>query len=268
MLLIAAGCAQGPKNTVMTHEFGPYFLPANECLNAISINYFTERELPTSVFFSMVGDIDWLRCDSRLASYHRMVFSGLEESAVYQFRVNSLSASFSERSYIKTPPYGSNYKFDFAVVSINSPLELDKSPYFLILLSKKPSVGEDEFSQYYSKNKKILSSTILVPLFDINIGGETYSLSRGGFFILKYKTANIILLYKDFSDLGRLARTALDCSSDNNYIVASISDQAALLRLKAEYHSRVKAIFAFNGDSEFNSEWITVEQKNKFALNN
>ena len=143
ILLFIAGCAQAPKRTeVISKEFGPFFLPANVNLNSISINYFTASAEPTSVFFSMVGDIDWLRKDNTPSLFHTMVFSGLEESAIYQFRVDAPSEIFSGRSFIKTPPYGGNYRFDFAVVCMDSTLVLQKSPHFLILLSKKAAVGE------------------------------------------------------------------------------------------------------------------------------
>lgn len=269
ILLFIAGCAQAPKRTeVISKEFGPFFLPANVNLNSISINYFTASAEPTSVFFSMVGDIDWLRKDNTPSLFHTMVFSGLEESAIYQFRVDAPSENFSGRSFIKTPPYGGNYRFDFAVVCMDSTLVLQKSPHFLILLSKKAAVGEEEFISYYTKNRKILSSTVIVPLFDLTIMGRDFSLSRDGFFVLKYKTANIILIYKEIPDLERTAGIALEESRDDNYIVASIQNQAEIFRLTSAYSARVKAIYSLKKDREFNPEWITVEKKDNFALKN
>jgi|GEM_PF-2170528 hypothetical protein len=276
ILLFIAGCAQAPKSgvrtdvlrTILPKEFGPFFLPVSDNLNSISINYFTASAESTSVFFSMVGDIDWLRKDNTPSLFHRMVFNGLEESAVYQFRVDAPSDNFSGKSFIKTPPYGGNYRFDFAVVCIDSPLVLEKSPHFLIILSKKAAVGEEEFISYYTKNRKILSSTVIVPLFDLTVMGMDFSLSRDGFFVLKYKTANIILIYKEIPDLERTAGIALEDSKDDNYIVASIQDQAAIFRLTSAYRGRVKAIYALKKNCEFNPEWITVEKKDNFALKN
>jgi hypothetical protein len=271
-LLLIAGCALEPKTTVKAEpaatDIGPFFLPANESLNSISINYFTAQEEPTSVLFSMTGEIDWLRTEPGHSLYHRMIFNGLEESAVYQFRVSNSSQVFTQRSYIKTPPYGGNYRFDFAVACINSPLILDKTPHFLVLLSKEPSVREDEFLSFFTKYKKILSSTVLVPLFDFTIGEESFSLSGNGFYILRYKTANIILIYKNFSDAGIIPQSSLGSDSENNFIVASVPDRSALFRLKKEFHSKVKAIYALSRDADFNPVWITVESKSDFVLKN
>jgi hypothetical protein len=272
MVVALSGCIQEPKNTVridtVSHEFGPFFLPADKSMNSVSINYFTEEERPTSILFSMVGNIDWLRTDPKPSSFHKMVFSGLEESAVYQFRVNIPSDNFMAKSYIKTPPYGDNYRYDFAIVSINSPFTLSRSPHFLILLSKDPSVGEDEFIAYYKKNKKILSSTVLVPLFDMSIRGIDFSLSRDGFFVLRYKSANIILIYMNFDSLERTALPELDNSSEDNYIISSISDRTRLIKISEAFHLRVKAIYCLNRDLDFNPEWITVEKKDNYALKN
>ncbi len=257
-------------------EFGPFFIPANNSLNSISINYFTKDKQKTSIYFSMVGDLDWLRYDNELSSYHKMIFRDLEENAVYQFRINSRSEKLLSKSLIKTVPYGSDYQFDFALSSMDSHLEIEKSPHFMILLSEKKVISEKDFIPFYNANKKIISSTIIVPLFDLSINKNLISLSEDGFYCLKYKSANIILVYKDFKDTDKISNYLSQNIDDRNYIVAGPLDPDVLRRIAEQYRTKVEAIYTIKREDEGlknirsidKYEWITIANKNNFALKN
>ncbi len=279
MFLLLAGCAQLPKNEAKetVSSFGPFFLPADSRLDSITINYFTGALEATSVYFSMVGDADWERRDETPSYFHSMVFKDLEESAVYQFLVHSRQPAFSKRSFIKTVPYGNNYSFDFGLARIGRPLILSKSPHFLVLMSDDRTVSENEFRTYYEKNRNILASTVIVPLFDLEMGKSVFSLSGEGFYFLKYKNACIILLYKDFSDTGRISSILAGSESgpENCFIVASVKDPG-ILRNTAAYRSRVRAIYTSGCEIDpypaleniTNCMLVTVENREKFALKN
>jgi hypothetical protein len=223
----------------------------------------------------MVGEVDWERREESLSCYHNMVFKNLEESAVYQFRINSKHKAFSKKSYVKTVPYGRNYRFDFGLARLGYSLEIKRSPHFLILLADDQRVNENIFLPYYERNRDILASTILVPLFDLEIRNKLFSLSEDGFYLLRYKNTDIILLYKDFKDTARISYILTGSVSPGDcFIVAAVSDPSILHRVAADYNSRVRAVYTVrrNGvsfprvQSIENYMLVTIENKGNFAV--
>jgi hypothetical protein len=241
-------------------EAGPFFLAENSALSAISINYVTRNPEKTAIYFTMVGDVDWLRMDSSLSRLHRITFEGLEESAVYQFNIRTSSKELNKTSSIKTVPYGDSYEFDFAVCPIDGDLEENIDPHFLILLSPTNFVEEEEFVRFYQKNKSLLSSTVIIPLFVFDFGNQRYSTLEKGFFYIGYKNVNIIMINKDLENFDFIAHYLSENPDAENYIVmGNVSDESKN-RILRSYSLLVKQIYAYSRNSFSNQKIVSVSR--------
>jgi len=223
--------------------FGPFFLPAGNNFKGVSLYYSTKDKQKTSVRFSMVGEIDWLRENRNLTYFHKMIFENLEESAIYRFSIESPEFRREEESIIKTMPYGENFEFEFGIASIEQDLSWDKSPHFLILLSREKKVLENIFVPYYKRNKKILGSTIILPMFDLSIWGENFSISRNGIYSVRYKNLNLILIYNNFSDAAAFYSSLCNDSDIKNYVVVGNVSPNFLNVIIKDYSNKFENIF-------------------------
>lgn len=262
------------SDDVTYSEFGPLVLPENHQLNAVSLHYFTKEPETTSVYFSMVGDVDWMRNDKELTRCHKMVFDQLEENAVYQFNVNHPSKVLNQRNTIKTVPFGNEYSFSFQIATMSEKLETEHSPNFLVLMSEKPKVDEKTFKEYYDKNRKALSSTILLPLFEFTVSGKQYSISPSGFYFSRYKSVNLICVYKPMPDYDFIAKYLSISPDDKNYIVLGNIGEDKVIEVSRKYNGLVDRIFTLpyanaklqNVSFMGKSEVVTVVRKAKYAF--
>ncbi len=232
ILILAFSCSKAVQTVKITepeplpaqpenHSFGPFFWPENHSLSAVSINFFTEKPVETRVQFSMVGDIDWERQDREPVMAHRMKFNGLEESAVYQFLIKTGDGEDWPVSSISTLPYGNDYAFRFLIASRNADIDPDTRPSFLVLTSERTNVTEEEIRIFCRRNRKLLSATVFLPLFDFTAGGQSYELSKSGFFFGRFRNLNLILLYREQTDYQFISKFVNDGPDDQNVIVVS-----------------------------------------------
>ncbi len=247
------------------HSFGPFFWPEDSTLNSISINYFTERNEITSVYFSMAGEVDWVRNNFEASTFHHMVFDNLEESAVYKFIINNPDKENFNNGLISTVPYGNNYDFNFAIASMENEIKIDHNIKFLILLSENPLLKEDEFYSFYNKNRELLSSTIILPLFDFSILGKTFSLSTEGIYYIKYKNLNLILVYKNLDDNSIIKKYISNKIDDKNYIIIGNINENNLNSIIKKYSSMVNNIYVY---SKYKSREYNIINIEKYTVIN
>jgi hypothetical protein len=209
--------------TSAVQPFGPFFLPENHSLSSVSLNYVTGTPQKTTVYFTMVGELDWARNDPSQTRYHRMVFKDLEESAVYQFTIPCEEKEIAHSSAIQTVPFGDEYQFQFAVAPMERDLESGTQPHFLVLSSEKEQVSESEFYAFYNRNRKLLASTILIPMFGLNLQGTNYDLAAGsdGFHFVRYKNLCLTLVTREMPSFDFLTRYLSSSPDDQNVIVLS-----------------------------------------------
>jgi hypothetical protein len=255
--------------TTKPFAFGPFFWPENSSLNSISINYFTESNEITSIYFSMggvtsgsasLGEADWVRNNFEPSTCHSMVFDDLEESAVYKFIINNLDKENFNRGLINTIPYGNNYQFNFAIASTENEIKIDHNIRFLILLSENQLLKDDEFYSFYIKNRELLSSTIILPLFDFSIQGKTFSLSRKGLHFIRYKNVNLILVYKNLEDYSIIKKYISEKLDDKNYIVIGNINENDLNLVIKKYSSMVDNIYVYPKSGRSDNNIIQVEK--------
>jgi len=252
-------------------EFGPFFLPEDKTFKNISINYFTKEPKSTYVMFSMVGEIDWTRFDNTKVIYHKMIFEGLEESTEYTFKILSSNSNLIEISKIKTIPYGENFNFNFGIAKIEENWEFNDSLNFLILLSKFENISQDEFIKLFIKNKLIISSTIIIPLFNYEILRNKFNLIQNGVLGFRYKNAIIVCIVKNFNDYKFIDKFISDDPNDRNYLIIGNIDDKSIIQIINLYNGKVEKIFTYN---HYNNEWIeyienykivNINKKEKFA---
>lgn len=258
VLSFFTACARADKQVIRTEKtetqsaapFGPFFLPENHSLSSVSLNYVTSTPQETVVYFTMVGEIDWARSDKNPARYHRMVFKDLEESAVYQFNIKCDDREVGSSSSIHTMPFGDDYQFQFAVASIDRDIDSSIRPHFLVLGSEKDSVGENDFKLFYSKYRDMLSSTIVIPLFSLDLQGTNLDLagSGGGVYFVRYKNLCLTLINREMPDFNFITRYISDNPEDQNVIVVSHVGKKSLGELSARLALLNCRIYAFNGD--------------------
>ena len=232
-----------PEKT-LSYEFGPIFLPENHALNSISLNYFTLNPEETSVYFTMAGDMDWVRKDQKPVTAHSMIFNGLEESALYEFSIHRSQKGIHD-GVIQTVPYGEDYQFTFEVASIETNLEEKIRPHFLILLSPEEAVDEKEFFDFYRSNSRVLSSTILLPLFDWKSNQKNFSLSDNGFYFVRYKKATILMVYKDQANADDLSKYISLNPEDENYLILGNIDKGGKQKILDLYGNQFKRVFVY-----------------------
>lgn len=177
-----------------TRDFGPFFIPMDPGINSVSLYYYTSEPQVTSVNFCMVGELDWLRNDYRKTSFHRMDFREVEVATTYRFRVRTDSSNIEQNASIRTMPYGDVYSFRFAIANAESDFELNSQVDFLVLASSNTSWRENSVAEFYDRHRSVLSQTVLVPMFDMNIAGSNVTLSRNGVYLVKYKKVNLICI--------------------------------------------------------------------------
>jgi hypothetical protein len=142
--------------------------------------FYTREPQYTSVNFCMVGELDWLRNDYRKTSFHRMDFREVEVATTYRFRVRTDSPDIERDAAIRTVPYGDVYSFRFAIANAESDFELNSQVDFLVLASTNGLWRDNAIAQFYERHRSVLSQTVLVPMFDMNIAGSNVTLSRNG----------------------------------------------------------------------------------------
>ena len=261
-----------PKDVL--EDFGPFLLPEDRALTSVSLNYYTEAPEPTIIYFSMVGDVDWIRHDNNVENFHKMVFSSLEESAVYEFKIKTSLKNINKQSSVKTSPYGYEYEFDFAIASIEEELIAEKIPHFMVLVSKKSCISQKEFEEFWKKNKGVLSQTIIIPLFDIEMKNNNIMLSRDGFLQIKYKNANLLMIYKNFNNPALLGKMLSKDINDKNYIVLGCPNEEILKTISRLYGNNVEKIYTSGNFFGTNNKIETINKicqihfnkKNKYVL--
>ncbi len=278
-------------------ELGPFIWPESHNLNSISINYFTTNEEKTTIFFSMAGEIDWVRIDETLTKYHSMVFDNLEEGAVYRFAIQNSGKSNYRNASIRTVPYGDDYHFFFIISTIDENSSIDKQiistneplkgiysgpatnfnetpPNFLVLMSGKTNVNEKSFYEYYKLNKHLLSSTIIVPMFEFSIQNKKFSLSKNGLINIRYKNVNIIMIYNDQIDSQLAGKYVSSNIDDYNYLLIGNIGKIGREEIIKKYSMVVNGIFQYKQlDDEDGSitksnqfQVVNISRKAKFAV--
>lgn len=227
-------------------EFGPFFLPADNTLSSISINYFTSTPSTTIVLFSMVGDIDWARTDYTETTYHRMIFFNMEEEAEYQFQIAGDYDNLVSLSSLTTRPYSDSYEYTFALAKIGSEIELTDNPHFLVLLSDDDTVDRSEFQTFYEENSDLLSSTVIVPMFDLEFDQETLSYSYDGIYLISYKELNLILISDEISDISDIRGFISDDEDDRNVMVFGDISKEKIQQIVYEYAYDIDSYFTYS----------------------
>lgn len=227
------------------HDFGPFFLPMNPDFTSFSLYYFTREPQVTAVNFSMAGELDWLRSDYRKTTFHEMDFRDVEVSAVYRFKVKNASDDIEQYASVRTVPYGDVYRFRFAIANADTSFTLDDQVDFLVLLSSRPSWQESEMADFYQRNRSVLSQTVIVPLFEMNIAGQSVTLSRNGVFLVKYKKLNLICVFQE-SGVRYIGSLLSSDPKDKNIIVFGSLSAEAVNAAARGLGSRVDACYAMN----------------------
>lgn len=240
-------------------EFGPFFLPLSSSLESVCINYFTSEPSPTEVYFSMNEDIDWARSDKDVVNFHQMNFYNVEEETEYRFTIPDDPGELVDLSGFRTVPYGDVYDFDFTIARMDSDLQWDEIPHFLILLSGESEVDMQTFRDYYFRNSDILSQTILIPVFDMDLGDELMTLSYNGVFRISYRKLNLIVVFNDIDDITAVEPLFSSDWLDVNYLVIGNVDETLTAQMIEKYQFSADKIFSYNELD--GSEMITVDDE-------
>ncbi len=282
-LFIFQNCSKLSKDEVIfldntqTHEqysIGPFFLPENYFFSSISINYFTLTPFPTKVLFSMVGEIDWLRVENNPKVLHKMIFSELEESAVYKFAY--LFQDEKKEGTIKTLPYGSEYEFSFCIASLESKIEENFSPNFIIVVSERENLEFFDFASFYEKNERQLSSTIFIPLFQVFYeGNKIFGNGKEEINHFSYKDVNIIAIYRKSKKYDNITHLVSLSEKRKTYIVAGNIGKEEIRYISQKFGILVEKIYVHK-DSYVNADRVTpinkpifikVSKNNRYAFN-
>ncbi|MGC8771522.1 MAG: hypothetical protein ACP5Q5_09760 [Brevinematia bacterium] len=207
--IIIFSCSYNAKNVSENKEdfqisIGPFFLPENTFFSSISINYLTRNPLSTKVFFTMAGEIDWVREEKTPKLFHKMVFTDLEENTFYKFKYKEENEQ--KEGIIKTLPYGTEYEFNFCISTLDLELKNSTDSAFIVLLSRKNKMNLIEFGEFYKKNEKNLSSNIIVPIFDLFYNEENiYKTKEDGINYFYYKDIAIIGINKKLNNYDKIS---------------------------------------------------------------
>ncbi|MCX7820898.1 MAG: hypothetical protein N2258_04405 [Brevinematales bacterium] len=214
ILITIFSCSKEAKNIVKSEDkpiessraisMGPIFLPENSFFSTISINYFTSIPTSTKVFFTMAGEIDWVREEKSSKIFHKMIFKDLEESTFYKFAYKEETSK--KEGFIKTLPYGTEYEFEFLITTTDFEIGDLRESSFIVILSKTNQMGINEFYEIYKKNENIFSSNIIVPIFDIVFNGEKIFKSKDdGIDYFYYKDVAIIGINKKLENYDKIS---------------------------------------------------------------
>ncbi len=188
-----------PKNI----SIGPFFLPENSFFTSISINYITSRPLSTRVYFTMAGEIDWVREDKKDDNLHKMLFRDLEENTTYKFYYQDEEKK--REGLIKTIPYGEEYEFDFCIITTESICTNNTAVGFVAIISDKSKMNINDFSEFYSKNEKFLTSAIILPVFEIFYNDKNiFKTKEEGFDYFYYRDVAIIGINKKLENYDKI----------------------------------------------------------------
>ncbi|NPV01567.1 MAG: hypothetical protein HPY53_09330 [Brevinematales bacterium] len=233
-----------PDASKLPVEFGPFFLPIGNDMQSVTLNYFTASPKKTVVFFSMVGDIDWVRKDNNLSAFHQMAFQQLEESAVYRFELQTESQTLQKISSIKTVPYGNVFQFTFGITKItDQKIEAQNAPNFMILMSDKDSMSAGEFEQFYRNNSALLSSTIIIPAFALHYDGKNISPGKDGYYYIEYRNTHIVIISREYDGYGWIAKFMSDQPNHKNFIVIGNLSKESTAKITQAYYSKAQGIF-------------------------
>jgi hypothetical protein len=233
-----------PDHAKLPLEYGPFFLPMGNDMQSVTLNYFTSVPKKTVVYFSMVGDIDWVRHDNTLCAFHQMAFQQLEESAVYRFELATDSQKLQKVSSIKTLPYGNVFQFTFGISKLNGQkIEAQSAPNFMILMSDKTSMSAEEFGKVFHANSSLISSTIIIPAFKIDYNGKNISPDKDGYYYIEYRNTHIIVLTRDYDGYGWIAKFMSDLPNHKNFIVIGNLSQESTAKITQTYFSKTQGIF-------------------------
>lgn len=207
--IIIFSCSYNAKNIpenkeVCVPSIGPFFLPENTVFSSISINYLTRYPVSTKVFFTMAGEIDWVREEKTPKLFHKMIFTDLEESTFYKFKYKEENEK--KEGLIKTIPYGTEYEFNFCISTLDFELKNSTDSAFIVLLSRKNKMNLIEFGEFFKKNEKNLSSNIIAPIFDLFYNEENiYKTKEDGINYFYYKDISIIGINKKLDNYDKIA---------------------------------------------------------------
>ncbi|OHD56284.1 MAG: hypothetical protein A2Y33_00505 [Spirochaetes bacterium GWF1_51_8] len=236
-----------PESQSAPAEYGPFFTPAGSDLQSVTLNYFTAKPQKTIVYFSMVGDIDWVRRDNNLTLFHQMTFPHLEENAVYRFELETDSPLIQKVSSIKTIPYGSSYQFTFGVAEASgNKIDAKNPPNFLILLSQKEMLSHNEFGKVYANNSALLSSTIIIPAFTLDYLGKPISMMNDGIFFFRYVNSRFVIINKELANPMVLSKWFTEEKNQKNFIIFGAVSKETVMKTTQMYFSKVSGIFTLN----------------------
>lgn len=263
------------KNTQLKQKIseglGPFYLPLNHNLNSVSINYFSNTPEITKVFFSTAGKNEWVRKIMDKSIFHTMRFNQMEESSTYRFEISSEDVGIQKFSKVKTIPFLANYEFDFALINIDTQLQanFDSQPNFIVLLSKDCSINEDKFRDFFTNNKKILASSILIPAFDFTVLDKNFSISKGGFYAFKYKDLYLVVVNNNIKNYSSIANHLSSTPEDINYIIFSNVDENKAALIYKMYGNSVNKFLSYKQYDSISTEIVsnfkveTIQKKGK-----
>jgi len=261
MAFLAVGCGEAAKQVLRPMNlprpveavqdapsgFGPFLLPEDRTLSSVSVNWFTPEPSETTLYFSMAGEEDWFRSDPKETRLHRMVFPGLEEAADYRFDVKTKEPGVERLSAIRTAPYGDEYAFDFGVARVDRTIYGEIPPHFLVLMSGESHLSQGSFAAFCRSNARAVSGTVILPMFDFDVDGTVYSLSKNGLAVFRYRDANLVLVYKGFRDWNAVSQAFSPEPEQRNYLFVA-SDAPEDIRNAALTAASAKAkVFTLAG---------------------
>jgi hypothetical protein len=251
VLLLLSGCASVSdtnikNNRKLDFEVGPIFLPEDPSFKNISINYFTKNSSSTKVYFSMVENVDWIREEKDNSFSHKMIFSNLEEGARYKFYY-FYSPGIKKEGSIRTVPYGKEFEFSFSLASIGKSFELKKDCAFLVLFSPESEVELSKFISFYKMNEKILSSTIIIPVFKILSFNSNYyienSIFNKDFSYFFYKNIAIITITSKLSNYDELLYYIPTSEETKTYILIGNIGKEEVKKIYNKFYYLVEKFF-------------------------
>ncbi len=229
-----------PLNT--TAEFGPFFIPDTSFVNGIYIVYFTRQAQPTSLHFSIAGDLDWARADYTPSKTHSMLFTDMEEGMPYRFEIQGDFQSLEYRSVIQTKPYGNTYEFNYGLGPVENMKTVSTSPHLMFLFSEEENLDLRQWQAALAINPRLYASTVVIPLFNFTAdSGIPYHIDDLDY--IQYKDARFIIYRNDSLDINRISSLISKDPDVVNTILCNNIKPEVLARILAQYSPYIDFVY-------------------------
>ena len=239
-------------------EFGPVIFPVAGQPNSYSLVYCTKTPEKTQIYYSCTEELDWGVVDDKEKNLHIQRFDNLEEEAVYRFNLDTTSEGVRKDVSMTTAPYGPQYRFSFGIADADSQtvLSADKNPHFIILLSQKTEFTGEEFESFYRRNRDVLSSTVILPMFDIRLKSETISLGAASVYTYRFRNANFIIFSQENNNYKKLYSLFSFADDDRNVLIFGNVSQDFIRGVVKEYAEWVDDIYTYRETTVPTAQWI------------